>query len=156
MIRSYVRIVTAPRECRIDVRSRQEGQPMDTPTGPISRDTISRRTLIGAAAGSLMTASSYARVIGANDRIQVGMLGCGHRSSGHRKMLKLSSQTDSNFDVRSVCDLWSVNREKAAADLQSLFGNRPKMFQHSEDMLADPELDAVMIGTGDHQHARIL
>ena len=62
---------------------------MDTPTDPISRDTISRRTLIGAAAGSLMTASSYARIIGANDRIQIGMLGCGHRSSGHRKMLKL-------------------------------------------------------------------
>src|SRR5579863_2236266 len=120
-------------------------------------DAISRRTMIGAAATALLPlARSYGRTVGANDRIQIGLLGCGHRSSGHRKMLKLSSQTDSNFDVRSVCDLWSVNREKAAADLQSLFGNRPKMFQHSEDMLADPELDAVMIGTGDHQHARIL
>ena len=116
---------------------------------------ISRRTLIGVA-GSLVAARSYGRIVGANDRIQIGLIGCGHRSSGHRRMLKLSGETDSNFEVRSVCDLWSVNREKAAADVQRLFGNRPKMFQYSEKMLADSELDAVMIGTGDHQHARIL
>src|SRR5579862_7611181 len=115
---------------------------------------ISRRNLIGSAL--LTAASSYARIVGANDRIQIGMLGCGHRSSGHRKMLKLSAQTDSNFEVRSVCDLWSVNREKAAADIQNLFGKKPKMYQYSEEMLADKDLDAVMIGTGDHQHARVL
>ncbi|MEK7751615.1 MAG: Gfo/Idh/MocA family oxidoreductase, partial [Acidobacteriota bacterium] len=37
-----------------------------------------------------------------------------------------------------------------------LFGRRPKTYKYSEEMLADRELDAVMIGTGDHQHARIL
>ena len=115
---------------------------------------ISRRGLIGTALAT--AASSYARIVGANDRIQIGMLGCGHRSGGHRKMLKLSAQSDSNFEVRSVCDLWNVNREKAAADIQGLFGNKPKMFQYSEEMLADKDLDAVMIGTGDHQHARVL
>ena len=41
-------------------------------------------------------------------------IGCGHRSVGHRRMLKLSSQTDPNFDFVAVCDLWSVNRESAA------------------------------------------
>ncbi len=71
-------------------------------------------------------------------------------------MLKKSAAADPNFDLRSVCDLWSVNRERAADDAQRLFGNRPKTFKYSEEMLADPELDAVMIGTGDHQHARIL
>lgn len=120
-------------------------------------DAITRRSMIATAATSFLPlARSYGRTVGANDRIQIGLLGCGHRSSGHRKMLKLSAQSDPNFEVRSVCDLWSVNREKAAADIQNLFGNRPKMFKYSEEMLADPELDAVMIGTGDHQHARIL
>ncbi len=117
-------------------------------------NTLSRRAFVGSAA--LATARSYARIVGANDRIQIGMLGCGHRSSGHRRMLKLSSETDPNFDVRSVCDLWTVNREKAAADIQRLFGKAPKTFKYSEEMLADRELDAVMVGTGDHQHARIL
>jgi predicted dehydrogenase len=120
-------------------------------------DKISRRALIGGAATSVLPlARSYERIVGANDRIQIGLLGCGHRSSGHRRMLKLSAESDPNFEVRSVCDLWSVNREKGAADIQNLFGNRPKPFQYSEEMLADKDLDAVMVATGDHQHARIL
>ena len=71
-------------------------------------------------------------------------------------MLKLSSRVDPNFDVRSVCDLWSVNRDKAADAVQKMFGTQPKAFKYSEEMLADSDLDAVMIGTGDHQHARLL
>src|SRR3954469_11941576 len=113
---------------------------------------VSRRTLIRAGA---LTALSYARILGANDRIQVGQIGCGHRAFGHRRMLKLSSTTDPNFDVRSVCDLWSVNRDKAAANAADLFGTRPKTYKYSEELLGDRELDAVMIGTGDHQHARL-
>jgi predicted dehydrogenase len=117
-------------------------------------DAVSRRRFFGAALP--LTASSYSRIAGANDRIQVGQIGCGHRASGHRRMLKLSLGTDPNFDLRGVCDIWSVNREKAADDAKGLFGRRPKTYKYSEEMLADPELDAVMIGTGDHQHARIL
>jgi predicted dehydrogenase len=116
---------------------------------------ISRRNFIGAAAFAV-PAASYARIVGANDRIQIGQLGSGHRGAGHRIMLKLSSQTDSNFDLRSICDLWSVNRDRAADDAEKLFGKRPKTYKYSEEMLADKDLDAVMIGTGDHQHARIL
>ena len=122
-------------------------------------DIVSRRTFLGGAAGSAMlpfTASSYNRIIGANDRIQIGQIGCGHRAVGHRRMLKLTSQTDPNFDLVAVCDLWSVNREKAAVHAHDLFGLRPKTYQYSEEMLADPKLDAVMIATGDHQHARVL
>ena len=120
--------------------------------------TISRRELMRTAArGTVaMSALSYSQILGANDRIQIGQLGCGNRAGGHRQMLKLSSRVDPNFDVRSVCDLWSVNRDKAADAVQKMFGTRPKTFKSSEEMLADRELDAVMIGTGDHQHARLL
>lgn len=122
-------------------------------------ETISRRSVIqtGAAQALLpFTARSYSRIAGANDRIQIGEIGCGNRSAGHRQMLKLSSATDPNFDVRDVCDLWSVNRERAAGHVEKLFGKRPKTYKYSEEILADPDLDAVMIGTGDHQHARLL
>ena len=118
-------------------------------------DTVSRREFL-ATSTMLLSARSYSRILGANDRIQIGLIGCGHRSAGHRQMLELSAATDPNFDIRSVCDLWSVNRDRAAADVQRRFGHRPKTYQYSEEMLADQELDAVMIATGDHQHARIL
>ncbi|MEP7363082.1 MAG: Gfo/Idh/MocA family oxidoreductase [Acidobacteriota bacterium] len=122
-------------------------------------DKLSRRSFAIATAASAalpFTARSYSRIPGANDRIQIAQIGCGHRASGHREMLKLSAATDPKFDLRSVCDLWVTNRERAAAHAGSLLGAKPKMFQYSEEVLADPELDAVMIGTGDHQHARLL
>src|SRR5437667_3845980 len=114
-------------------------------------DTVSRRKFL-ATGTMLLTARSYARIAGANDRIQIGQIGCGHRAGGHRQMLKMSAETDPNFDLRSVCDLWSVNRERAADDAKRLFGGRPKTYQYSEDMLADAGLDAGMLGTGDRQH----
>ena len=118
---------------------------------------VSRRNMLQASAVALpLTARSCARIIGANDRIQIGQIGCGHRAGGHRRMLEKTSATDPKFDLRGVCDLWSVNRERAAADAEKRFGARPKMYQYSEQILADPELDAVMIGTGDHQHAKVL
>ena len=93
-------------------------------------DSVSRRDFLTAGT-LLLSARSYARIVGANDRIQIGLIGCGHRSAGHRQMLKMSAETDPNFDLRSVCDLWSVNRERAADDAQRLFGKRPRTFQYS-------------------------
>src|SRR5262245_32161597 len=123
-----------------------------------SMEKVSRRTFFGAAGSAALplTARAYSRIRGANDRIQVAQIGCGNRARGHRQMLKLSSQSDPNFDLRSVCDLWSVNRERAADSGREMFGARPKTYKYSEDLLADRDLDAVMIGTGDHQHARLL
>ena len=120
---------------------------------------VSRRNIVAAAlAQSTLpkTARSYNRILGANDRIQIGQIGSGHRSNGHRHMLKLSSKNDPLFDYRGVCDLWTVNRERGADHAKELFGTRPKTYKYSEELLADKDLDAVMIGTGDHQHARIL
>src|SRR5258708_2833066 len=121
-------------------------------------EKVSRRSFFGTAGSAVLplTARAYSRIVGANDRIQVAQLGCGNRASGHRQMLKLSSQTDPNFEIRSVCDLWTVNREKAAASVQQFCESRPKTSKSSEELLADPQLDAGMIGTGDHQQARIL
>ena len=119
----------------------------------------SRRTFLSVAAGSVLlprTARSYSRILGANDRIQIGQIGCGHRAVGHRRMLKLSAETDPKFDFRSVCDLWTVNRQRAVDHSHQLFGQSPKAYKYSEEILADPQLDAVMIATGDHQHAKIL
>ena len=128
-------------------------------SGPVK---LSRRDFIGkaavAAAGAAVlstTARSYSRIIGANDRIQIGLIGCGSRSNGHQNMIKMC-QKDGNIALHSVCDIWSGNRERSAERAKSLFGERPKTYKYSEDLLADSEVDAVMIATGDHQHAKIL
>src|SRR5258707_15407283 len=52
--------------------------------GRTAMDTVSRRDFLTAGTGTLLlSARSYARIVGANDRIQIGLIGCGHRSAGH-------------------------------------------------------------------------
>jgi predicted dehydrogenase len=105
--------------------------------------------------GSSLTAASYRRIIGANDRINIGFLGCGSRGSDHQIMAK-TSEKDKNIGVVAVCDIWKLNREEAAANCKKLFSTDVSQFKYSEDMLKMSGLDAVMIATGDFQHAKIL
>jgi predicted dehydrogenase len=127
----------------------------------MAKNKLTRRKFVSQTAFGLtgtvlaMNAKSYSRIIGANDRIYIGFLGCGDRSRGHQNMVK-TSEKDKNLAVVAVCDIWKINREKAAANCKKLFGSDVKQFKYSEDMLKMPELDAVMIGTGDFQHAKLL
>ena len=132
----------------------------------MAKNELSRRKFIGKTAAGLvgaavtsgassMSAASYNRIIGANDRINIGFLGCGGRSSDHQRMVK-TSEKDKNLGVVAVCDIWKNNMEKAAANCKKLFGTDVKQFKYSEELLKMKELDGVMIATGDFQHAKIL
>ena len=119
---------------------------------------VDRRTFVkqagytALAAG--MTAKSYGRVLGANDRIRLAQLGCGDRSEGHVHMASLASKR-MPVEVVAVCDLWSVAREHRAAQVKKAFNLEPKSFKYSEEMLALKDIDGVMIATGDFQHAKL-
>ena len=131
----------------------------------MAKNELSRRKFIGKTAagfagaavtmGSVSSAASYNRIIGANDRINIGFIGCGARGTDHHSMVK-TSEKDRNLNVVAVCDIWKINREKAAANCKKLFGTDVKQYKYSEEMLKMPELDGVMIATGDFQHARLL
>jgi predicted dehydrogenase len=117
-----------------------------------------RRTFIKQVGGAVvvagMDARSYARVLGANDRIRLGQLGCGGRSHGHVHMTQLASK---NIPVETiaVCDIWSLARERRAAQVKKAFNLEPQSYKYSEDMLARKDIDGVMIATGDFQHAKL-
>ena len=128
----------------------------------ISRRNFVGKTALGIAGTAIsagtalpLSAASYKRIAGANERINIGFLGCGGRGNGHKNMVKMSEK-DKNLGVVAVCDIWKINREKGAARCKKLFGNDVAQFKYSEDMLNMPGLDAVMIATGDFQHAKIL
>ena len=118
-------------------------------------DHPNRRRVIGATAGAALTAASYRRVLGANERLSIGLIGCGARAKGLRRMAA-GSMRDMNVEMTAVCDIWRLNRERAAADVAQRFGRTPRAFKYSEELLAAKDLDAVMIATADHQHARLL
>ena len=121
-------------------------------------DEIDRRTFLKQAGGAMlaagMSARSYARVLGANDRIRLGQLGCGDRSQGHVHMTQVAAK-QIPVETIAVCDLWSLARERRGAQVKKAFNLEPKSYKYSEEMLANPDIDGVMIATGDFQHAKL-
>ena len=122
------------------------------------RIAIDRRSFVKQAGGAMlaagMQAKSYARIVGANDRIHLAQLGCGDRSEGHVHMVHLASK-QTPVETVAVCDIWSLAREQRAAQVKKLFGTEPQLFKYSEEMLSRNDIDGVMIATGDFQHARL-
>lgn len=101
-----------------------------------------------------LSARSYARIIGANDRIRLAQLGCGGRSEGHVHMAHMAAQ-QSPLEIVAVCDIWTLARDRRAAQVKEMFGTSPRTYKYSEHMLSSSEIDGVMIATGDHQHAKL-
>ena len=117
---------------------------------------IDRRSfLVTGTTAFASTALSYGRIPGANDRISLGHIGIGGRGRGLASIAaKLKDQK--NAEMTAVCDLWKVNRERAAATAEKAYGRSPRAFQYMDQLLALKDLDAVVISTGDFQHAPIL
>ncbi len=127
----------------------------------MSQDKINRRSFLnrGAkiAAGTALgtTALSYTRILGANDRISLGHIGVGNRGSELDWIVgKLKDQH--SVELTAVCDLWKVNREKAAARAEKTYGRAPRAFQYMDDLLALKDVDAVLIATPEHAHSPVL
>ena len=108
----------------------------------------------GVVLATSMSARSYRRILGANDRIRLAQLGCGARSGGHVHMAQLASK---QFPVETiaVCDIWNLARERRAAQVKKAFNLEPATYKYSEEMLASKDIDGVMIATGDFQHAKL-
>jgi predicted dehydrogenase len=121
---------------------------------------VGRRSFLNTAAvvgGTAIasTALSYDRILGANDRIALGHIGIGRRGSELHKMAgRLKGQY--NVETVAVCDLWTTNRERAAADGERYYGRSPRAFQHPEELLALKDVDAVFIATPEHSHSPML
>ena len=96
-----------------------------------------------------VSALAASRVQGANDRIGIGILGCGQRNL-LGQVLEFSDQA--GVEVRAVCDIWKQHRQAGAARAEQTGVPSVARLQDYEDLLAMDEVDAVVIGTPDHQH----
>jgi len=122
-------------------------------------DTISRRGFIraSAAAGAAlalpqMTAASAARAIGANDRINLGLIGCGGR--GRWILQNMVQPANANTALVAAADIWRLRQETYPDEAAGLYGLKPRMYADYRELLDDPDVDAVIIATPDHQHCR--
>lgn len=113
---------------------------------------LSRREFVGTSLAATTTAVSLTRILGANDRISIGIIGCGDR--GRQALMKdiLEFQKETNAEITAVCDPWRQMREQAASQVKEATGREPAQFVHYEDLLALKNVDAVTIATPEHQH----
>ncbi len=107
---------------------------------------VNRREFIGAASAIALRPD---RVLGANDRLRVAMIGCGGRGL-LAEVLQFTGET--NTEVAAICDPWRQHREAGVAAVLKAGGRAPEQFVHWEDVVSNANIDAVVIGTPDHQH----
>jgi hypothetical protein len=98
-------------------------------------------------------AKSYASILGANDRVKVGIVGCGDRMKGSLIPAFLEHAKDLNFELAAVSDLWSRRREEGAAYVQKLSGSPIAEVRNNDELYARNDIDAVLVASADFQHA---
>jgi predicted dehydrogenase len=110
---------------------------------------ISRRAFVSASAASIVGAASANRVSGANDRLRIGIIGCGGLAQGaHIPSLMKMKETD-NVEIVAVCDVYQKRLDQAAATT----GAAP--IKDYRAILDRKDVDYVAIVTPEHWHARM-
>ena len=109
-------------------------------------------TLASAAAAETRGAPAVAtrgRVLGANDRINVGFVGCGGRMRAH--ITRIVERAKSQADVQAVAvnDIWT-KRKNAAREMTGV--DEKAVYHDFRELCARPDIDAVVIASPDHWH----
>jgi predicted dehydrogenase len=112
----------------------------------MSESNVPRRAFLRGV--SAATALSYSRVYGANERIQLGLIGCGER--GRYDMGNFVKTGTAK--VVALCDIWATNIEQGKK-----VANNPdlKTFDDHRKLLDMKDVDVALIGVPDHWHAPI-
>lgn len=100
-----------------------------------------------------MSATSYRKIIGANERVRVGVVGFSdrHRASHVGPFKELGKKM--NFEITSVSDIWNRRRDEGKAYLEKQLGGTVQTFRNNEEMYNAKVVDAVFMSTADFQHA---
>ena len=107
---------------------------------------------VGLAFTAGMPASSYARILGANDRVRVGVVGFSDRFRSSLMPALMNHAKELDFEFVAVSDIWNRRRDEGVAALTKL-GAKAKPFRNNEEMYDARATDAVIISTADFQHA---
>lgn len=123
----------------------------------MKRKEFLKRSVLATAGAYLGAASfspkSYARILGANDRVRVGVVGFSDRFKFSLLPAYLNHYKELNFDIVAVSDIWKLRREEGQAYLKEKFGHDITAYRNNDELYAGKGVDAVFISTSDFQHA---
>src|SRR5262245_22430332 len=127
-----------------------------------SRRTFIKTSVAGAAGIAIgARASSYARILGANDRVRVAFVGPGDRARDALIPAFLRLAGDLNFEPVAVCDIWNKRRDEGAEYIAQqadklhvpIAGEQLAKARNTDELYSMKNIDAVVIATADFQHA---
>jgi predicted dehydrogenase len=114
----------------------------------------SAKTTAGLYIGAMgFSAKSYGNIIGANDRVRVGVVGFSDRHRSSHIPSFMNHYKELNFDVVAVSDIWKKRREDGAAQWKDKMQHDVVACRNNEEMYDKKLVDAVFISTADFQHA---
>ena len=125
-----------------------EKSPQSAPADALG---LSRRGFLAAGAAATTvawSAKSYARVIGANDRIRIGFIGAGGMANGHMDSINALKEPN-NLEALAVADCWKTRADEGAKKVGG------KSFTDYRAVLDIPEIDYVTIATPEHWHSQM-
>ena len=134
---------------------------MSEPANSVTRRDF-LKTTAATATGALAVAKTAAapaaaplvnaRVIGANDRVHMAIIGVKGMGGGHLRNLAGEQMQGDNVDVVSVCDVWDLARRKAQTTAR--LGDAAVVSDYRR-VLDNKDVDAVVVATPDHWHGRM-
>ncbi len=112
---------------------------------------VSRRSFLTATGAVVatagMTAASYARIKGANDRLRVGFIGAGGMANAHMNACNQLKESN-NLQALAVADCWKTRADEAAHKVAA-----EHALADYRKLLEIKEIDYVTIATPEHWHA---
>jgi predicted dehydrogenase len=107
----------------------------------VAGSILAQTGVLSAAAGCMLA-----------DKINIGVIGCnGMGWSNVASLLKMN-----DVDLVAICDVDENVVQKRVNDYKKLRNNKPKTYKDYRELLNDRNVDAVVIGTPDHWHCRMM
>lgn len=119
----------------------------------ISRRDFAKRTALATtglmAGGAVTSAKSYKRILGANDRIHVAIIGLGRRLGAYPEAI---SKKENNVELLYLCDVKSSQLDNAVKEFSDKIDYKPNLEKDLRKVFEDKKLDAIFNATPDHWH----
>ena len=117
----------------------------------IDRRNFLQMAVGGAAAAHArpISAATSRGVLGANDRVRVGLIGCGSR--GNQVSRDWMKHPDSVFVA--ACDAYKERLDQTVERIAGVQGTSPEAYEDYRRILDRKDVDAVFIATPDHWHS---
>ncbi|GAA4807358.1 hypothetical protein GCM10023231_40700 [Olivibacter ginsenosidimutans] len=127
------------------------------PKKEFPRRTFIKQASLGASLVGLsamgFSAKSYARILGANDRVSVGVIGFSNRFMSTLFPSFMDHAKKLNFELIAVSDIWNRRRDEAEAFIKTKAGISIAKCRNNDELYQKKNIDAVIISTADFQHA---